>query len=190
MSLDVRKWCTFVEEIHHEGGPPVDPPLVKVAVVAVIRNPYAGRYSENLDDLIAPSGELAGELVERCRKTLGYEAQGCGKGAVVGVAGEQEHGVALMTTPFGDAMRSGIGGGTWVTSATKVGGPGTVLDIPLAHKRALFVRSFYDAITVAVPDGPRPDEIAVAAALVNRGRVHHRVGGLTEEEATKGDGLR
>lgn len=190
MSLDVRKWCTFVEEIHHEGGPPTDPPLVKVAVVAVIRNPYAGRYSQDLDELIAPSAELAGELVERCRRTLGYEAQGCGKGAIVGVAGEQEHGVALMTTPYGDAMRSGIGGATWVTSATKVGGPGTVLDIPLAHKRALFVRDFYDAITVTVADGPRPDEIAVAAALANRGRIHARAGGLTAEEATKGDGLR
>lgn len=190
MSLDVRKWSTFVEEIAHEGGPHADPPLVRVAVVAVLRNPYAGRYSENLDELVEPSGALAGELVERCRKALGYEAESCGKGAIVGVAGEQEHGVALLTTPFGDALRDGIGGATWVTSATKVGGPGTVLDIPLAHKRALFVRDFYDAVTVTLPDGPRPDEIAVAAALANRGRIHARLGGLALEDATQGDGLR
>lgn len=189
MGLHIRKWLTVVEEIHHEGGPPVSVPLVKVATVAVISNPYAGRYAEELDELIEPSGELAVELVKRSKEALGHEAESCGKGAIVGVAGEQEHGVACLTTPFGDAMRNGIGGAAWVTSATKVGGPGTVIDIPLAYKKALFVREFYDAVTVAVPDGPRPDEIAVIAALANRGRVHQRVGGLTREEA-KGDGLR
>src|SRR5262249_20270625 len=131
-AIAVRKWVTFVEETHHERGEPADPPLVKAAVAAVIPNPYAGRYSEDLDELIEPSGELGRALVERCAAALGgSDAEGCGKGAIVGVAGEQEHGVACLTTPFGDAMRDGIGGTTWVSSSTKVAAAGAALDVPL-----------------------------------------------------------
>ncbi len=191
MSLSIRKWVTFVEEVHDDGGPPADPPLVKAAVAALVRNPYAGRYAEELDELLEPSVELSRELVARCIGALGdRQAEGCGKGAIVGMLGEQEHGVACLTTPFGDAMREGIGGTTWVTSTTKVAAAGTPLDVPLAYKAALFVREFYDTITLAIPDGPRPDEIAVIAAMSTRGRVHHRVGGLALAEATAGDGLR
>ena len=189
-AIAVRKWVTFAEEICHEGGEPAAPPLVKAAVAAVIANPYAGRFAESLDELVEPSGELAQELVRRCVDALGDGAEGCGKGAIVGVAGEQEHGVACLTTPFGDAMRDGIGGTTWVASSTKVAVAGTALDVPLAYKRALFVREFYDTITVAVPDAPRPDEIVVVVALASRGRVHSRLGGLALADATKGDGLR
>jgi hypothetical protein len=189
--IDIRKWVTFTEEIGHEGGPAADPPLFKAAVGALVKNPYAGRYAETLDELIEPSAELAAELVARCAAALGeHEPEGCGKGAIVGVAGEQEHGVACLTTPFGDAMRNGIGGNTWVTSTTKVAAAGASIDIPLAYKSALFVREFYDTVTLAAPDGPRPDEILVIAAMSTRGRVHHRVGGLAKAEATKGDGLR
>jgi hypothetical protein len=188
--LQVRAWYTHVEQINSDGGPPVAQPLVKAAVAAVITNPYAGRYSEDLSELIDPSGALAMELVERCKAALGgAEAESCGKGAIVGLAGEQEHGVACLTTPFGDAMRNGIGGTGWVTSATKMGTAGTPIDVPLAYKKALFVREFYDAVTVAVPTGPRPDEIAVIAAMATRGRVHHRIGGLAKADAV-GDGLR
>lgn len=190
MPLNVRKWATFREEILAEGGPPADPPLVRAAAVAVIANPYAGRYSQDLDELLGPSGELARELVARCSATLALQAHSCGKGAIVGAAGEQEHGVACLTTPFGDAMRDGIGGTTWVTSTTKVASAGAAIDIPLAHKNALMVRAFYDTITVMVADAPRPAEIAVVAAMANRGRVHDRVGGLTLGQATTGDGLR
>jgi hypothetical protein len=190
-STSVRLWATQREEINHDGGLAVDPPLVKAAVVAVVPNPYASRHSGDLEQLLGPSGELAAELVRRCVAALGGgHAQGCGKAAIVGVAGEQEHGVACLTTPFGDAMREGIGGSTWVTSTTKVGSAGTQIDVPLAHKAALFVREYYDTITVSVPGAPRPDEIAVIAAMSTRGRVHHRVGGLTLEGATAGDGLR
>jgi len=189
--IAVRKWVTFREEIHQEGGDPVDEPLVKAAVAAVIPNPYAGRYSEGLDELIEPSGELGRVLVVRCVDALGGRGpEGCGKGAIVGVAGEQEHGVACLTTPFGDAMRDGIGGTTWVTSSTKVAVAGTTLDVPLAYKRALFVREFYDTISVGVPDAPRPNEIVVVVAMSNRGRVHSRLGGLELADATRGDGLR
>jgi Amino acid synthesis len=189
--IAVRKWMILTEEIHAEGGPVVEAPLFKAAAAAVISNPYAGRYEAQLDELIDPSGALARELVARCARALGGQApEGCGKGAIVGVAGEQEHGVACLTTPFGDAMREGIGGLTWVTSNTKVAAAGAAIDVPLAYKRALFVRAFYDTITVAVADAPRPEEIVVIAAMSSRGRVHDRVGGLTVEQATKGDGLR
>jgi hypothetical protein len=186
----VRKWVAVREEIHRDGGPVVHPPLVKAAVGAVITNPYAGRWSEDLDELVEPSKDLAEELVSRCAAELGVPAMGCGKAAIIGVAGEQEHGVACLTTPFGDAMRDGIGGSTWVTSTTKVGAAGVAIDVPLAYKNALFVRAFYDTVTIAVPDGPRPDEIVVIAALSSAGRLNHRVGGLSLEEATAGDGLR
>jgi hypothetical protein len=190
MSLQVRKWVSFVEEICSDGGRAATPALRKAAVAAVIENPYAGRWSDSLDELLEPSGELARELVKRCVATLGEPAESCGKGALVGTAGEQEHGVACLTTPFGDALREGIGGSTWVTSTSKVAAPGEPIDVPLAYKNALFVREFYDTVTVRVPDGPRPEEIVVIAALANRGRPHHRVGGLTREQATVGDGLR
>jgi hypothetical protein len=190
VALQVRKWVSVVEEIHTDGGPALDEPLRKAAVAAVIANPYAGRWSESLDELLEPSGELARELVRRCVAVLGVPAESCGKAAVVGTAGEQEHGVACLTTPFGDALREGIGGSTWVTSTSKVASAGEAIDVPLAYKDALFVREFYDTVTVRVPDGPRPDEIVVIAALASRGRPHHRVGGLAKEDATAGDGLR
>ncbi|MEN2740603.1 amino acid synthesis family protein [Microbacterium sp. X-17] len=186
----VRSWHTVIQEIATDGGPVVDEPLVKVAVAAIIANPYAGAYSESLQELIDGSVELSRELVARCIAALGgREAESCGKGAIVGIAGEQEHGVACLTTPFGDAMREGIGGTGWVTSTTKVAGAGATLDVPLAYKRALFVREFYDTISITLPNGPRPDEIAVIAAVASRGRVHHRVGGLAKADAI-GDGLR
>lgn len=190
MGLQVRKWLSLVEEIHTDGGPVADQPLRKAAVVVVVRNPYAGHWSESLEDLLKPSGALARELVKRCAAALGEEAESCGKGAIVGTAGEQEHGVACLTTPFGDALREGIGGSTWVSSTSKVAAAGESVDVPLAYKDALFVREFYDTVTVRVPDAPRPEEIAVVVALANRGRVHHRVGGLAKAEATAGDGLR
>lgn len=190
MSLDVRKWFLIADEVHHEGGPRGQTPLRKVAAAAVVRNPYAGRWSDTLEEILEPSGQLAKELVARAVDLLGTTAESCGKAAVVGVHGEQEHGVACLTTPFGDALREGIGGSTWVSSTSKVGEAGEAIDVPLASKSALFVREFYDTVTVRVPDAPRPDEIVVIAALANRGRIHSRVGGLTLAEATVGDGLR
>jgi hypothetical protein len=190
VDLDIRKWVSVVEEINHDGGQPLTVPLRKAAVGAVIRNPYAGRWSESLEDLLEPSVALSRELVARCKDALGVAAHSCGKGALVGVDGEQEHGVACLTTPFGDALREGIGGSTWVSSTSKVAGAGDPLDVPLAHKDALFVRAFYDTVTLRVPDGPRPDEIVVVAAMASAGRPHERVGGLALHEATAGDGLR
>jgi Amino acid synthesis len=188
--LSVRTWVTTIQEIHIDGRPAGGDPLVKAAVGAVIKNPYAGRWSDSLEELLEPSVALAEELVARTVAALGgREALSCGKGVIVGLDGEQEHGVACVTTPFGDAMRDAIGGKSWVTSTSKVASAGTALDVPLAYKSALFVREFYDTITFVAPDGPRPDEIVVIAAMATGGRLHHRVGGLALEDAI-GDGLR
>jgi hypothetical protein len=190
MAYQVRRWLTIADEIHHDTGPAVAEPTRRAAVAVVIKNPYASRWSQALDELIEPSGTMAVEMIRRARASLGAPAEGCGKAAIVGSAGEQEHGVACLTSPFGDALRDGVGGTTWVTSNTKVGGPGSSVDVPLAYKRALFVRDFYDTITVSVPDGPRPDEIVIIVALSSAGRVHARLGGLARQDATAADGLR
>lgn len=191
MGYDIRKWYSVVEEVHQEGGPEATPPLVKAAVAAVFRNPFAGRYASDLAPLVEPSAELGTALGKRAVALLdGRPAQSYGKGGIAGVAGEQEHVVACVTTVFGNTLRDAVGGGkAWISSATKVGATGAALDLPLAHKDALYVRSHYDAITIAVPDAPRPDELVVAVAVASGGRVHHRVGGLSAADAV-GDGLR
>jgi hypothetical protein len=190
MDAVVRKWLTYVEDTRSRAESASARTLRKVTIAAVIPNPYAGRWSEALDELVGPSASLAAELAERAVVALAGEPESCGKAALVGVAGEQEHGVACLTTPFGDALRDAIGGSTWVTSTTKVGPAGATIDVPLAYKRALFVRSHYDTVTMSVPDAPRPDEIVVIVALANGPRVDDRCGGLTVSAATAGDGLR
>ncbi len=138
-----------------------------------------------------PSARLGTYLAETALALLGGRAvESYGKGGIAGSAGEQEHVVACVTTPFGDALRDAVGGGNaWVSSATKVGAPGATLDVPLAHKDALFVRSHYDAITVSIADSPRADELLIVLALATGGRIHERVGGLRKEDALM-DGLR
>jgi Amino acid synthesis len=191
MPYEIRKWLSVVEEVHHDGGEPVREPLVKAAVGVVLRNPFAGRWVEDLSPLTAPSAELGSQLGDRAASLLGARpVQGYGKGGVVGTAGEQEHVVACLTTVFGDAFRKAVGGGAaWISSVTKTGSAGVTLDIPLAYKDALYVRSHYDAVTLRLDDAPRPDELVVAVAVSSRGRVHHRVGGLSVTEAV-GDGVR
>lgn len=188
MDYVVRQWLGVVHEIEHEGGPAPSRPLLKVISAAVVGNSYAGRYEEELAALVDPSAQLGTELTRRGTALLGgRQVEGYGKGAIAGVAGEQEHAVACITTPFGNALRDGVGGGAaWISSATKVGGAGEPLDIPLAFKDELYVRSHYDAVTLRIPDAPRPDEIVVAVALSTGGRVHHRLGGLTKAEASEG----
>jgi hypothetical protein len=190
MPYEVRKWWTAAEEVLHDGGPDGEP-LRKVVAAVVFRNPCADRYVPDLDELIEPSGELGTQLATRAISLLGgCEPESYGKGGVAGTAGEQEHVVACVTTVFGDALRAAVGGGTaWVSSTTKVGAPGEQLDLPLAYKDALYVRSHYDTVTLRIPDAPRPDELVIAVALASGGRVHHRVGGLTRSQAA-GDGLR
>ena len=191
--MDARRLYTVVEETAHDMGRPRGQPLRKVAVAAVIANPYAGRaYAEDLDGLIEPSAALGAKIaamaVDRMKP---YPVESYGKAALVGTAGEQEHGVACLTTVFGNALRDAVGGGqAWISSFTKRCAPGEALDIPLAHKDALYVRSHYDGMTIMVPDAPLADEICVICCVANRGRLNHRVGGLASGEIAGADGLR
>ncbi|TAM71044.1 MAG: amino acid synthesis family protein [Microbacteriaceae bacterium] len=182
---EVREWFGFVQEVRHEGGTPADEPLVKAAAGVVIANPFAGRYVEDLSPLTAPSASIGTALGRRAAALLGSRpVEGYGKGGIAGLSGEQEHVVACVTTVFGDAFRDAVGGGAaWISSATKTASAGTPLDIPLAFKDEIYVRSHYDAVTVAVPDGPRPDELMIVVAVASGGRIHNRVGGLSREEA-------
>jgi hypothetical protein len=182
---------TFIEEVRSEAGIPADPPLKKVAVVAVLKNPFAGRYQPDLSALTDASGPIGRDIAERAVKLLEpFAPESYGKAAVIGLAGEQEHGVAMLTTVFGNAMREAAGGGkAWISSFTKRAAPGATIDIPLAHKDALYVRSHYDGITLTLHDAPLADEIAVICCYASRGRLNDRVGGLRKEQITGVDGL-
>lgn len=184
-----RQWFGFLQEILHEGGPEEGEPLVKAAVGVVIANPFAGRYVDDLSPLTTPSASLGAALGSRARMLLaGRPVEGYGKGGIAGLGGEQDHVVACVTTVFGNAFREAVGGGAaWISSVTKTAPAGASLDIPLAFKDELYVRSHYDAITVTVPDAPRPDELLICVAVSSRGRIHHRVGGLTRDAAIAAD---
>ncbi len=191
--MDTRRLYTVVEETVHDMGRPREQVLRKVAVVAVIANPYAGRaYAEDLNGLIEPSAALGAKIAEMAVAQMKpYAVESYGKAALVGGAGEQEHGVACLTTVFGNALRDAVGGGeAWISSFTKRCAPGETLDIPLAHKDALYVRSHYDGMTIMIPDAPLADEICVICCVANRGRLNHRVGGLSSGEIAGTDGLR
>jgi hypothetical protein len=191
MDSGIRRWYRFAEEVVHDGGAPTDPTLIKAAAAVAIENPFAGGHVHDLEALIEPSARLGAELARRAIELLeGRPVEGYGKGGIAGVNGEQEHVVACVTTPFGDALREASGGGAaWISSATKVASAGEPLDLPLAYKDALYVRSHYDAITIRLADAPRPNELLVALAVSSGGRVHQRVGGLSADEAV-GDGQR
>jgi hypothetical protein len=160
-------------------------PLRKVAACAVVANPFAGQgYVEDLSLLVRESAAL-GTLLGKTARELCGDVQSYGKAAIVGVEGEQEHANAMLTSAFGDAFRDAIGGGrAWISSATKRGNPGAVIDVPLACKDEIWVRSHYDALEVRVPDAPLPDEILVIAAVASRGRLNARLGGKRAGEVT------
>jgi len=192
--MEVRKYLTIVEETAMEGGRKVDPPTRKAAAIAVIKNPFAGEYVENLEDLVEVGGALGEKLTKMAVEALKIppqKAESYGKAAIVGVDGELEHAAAILHPKLGTPMREAVGGGkAIVPSAKKMGGPGTEIDVPLHYKDAAFVRSHFDAMSVRVPDAPRRDEIAVVIVVTDSGRPHPRIGGLKKEEAKKEDGLR
>ena len=177
---EVRGWYSTVQEIRHDGGEPGEP-LIKAAVGVVIKNPFVGKYQADLSALTAPSASIGHALGERAAALLGDRAvESYGKGGIAGVGGEQEHVVACVTTEFGNPLREEVGGGeAWISSVSKVASAGTSIDIPLAHKDELYIRSHYDAITFCVPDGPRPDEILICVGVASGPRPHERVGGKT-----------
>ncbi len=191
--VEIRKRIVTVEDIFHEGGPKAATPYRRAAILSVIKNPFAGRYVDDIvgfsDDLKPLGLEMALALIA----ALGGDSkaiQGYGKGAIVGAAGEIEHG-ALWHVPGGYAMREALGGAkAIVPSAKKVAGVGARLDVPITHIDASYVRSHFDAIEVGVVDGPRADEIALVLAMTTGARVHDRAGGLKASEIKGQDGLR
>jgi len=195
IQFGIRRWYTFEDEIlATETGHPADgAPLRRVAVAACVKNPYAnGRFTQDLSDVVKRSPALGLELGRRTLHALGGTAfEGYGKACIVGSAGEYEHGNAFLTATMMDPLRDLLGGGlAWVPSSGKRGGPGTTIDIPLAHRDALYVRSHYDTMTVTFPDAPNSDEILVIFAVATRGRLHARLGGLTADRIERKDGLR
>ena len=194
MSLELRKTSVIVEETRNELGRPVTPPTRKAAAIAVIRNPFAGRYTEDLDQLIEIGAELGGLLGEMCVNALGIrpdEAESFGKAAIVGENGEWEHAAAILHPKLGAPLRKAVEkGAALVPSVKKLGGPGSAIDIPLGHKDAAYVRSHFDGMEVRLCDAPRADEILVAIAVTDSGRPFPRVGGLTTDEVKGEDGLR
>lgn len=187
MSVTVRKFVGYREEIHREGGREADgKPLVKVVSAAVISNPVVGRFQEDVSKNFPASVTVGEELTERAFAMLGGEpVESYGKGAIVGADGDQEQCVSFLTTAFGDTLRGAVDGSELVSSVTKRGGLGAQIDIPLASKDVLQARSHYDAVTLAVPDAPRADEIVLVIAVASRGRLNERSGGLTVEEGLR-----
>ena len=213
--IEVRQILTQVEDIYHEGGPVADKPLVRGAVAAVLKNPYAGRYEPDILPMMEALNPVGLEMAERLVKAMGVtpdDIESYGKGSIVGSAGELEHG-ALWHVPGGYAMREllgwkgdrsaykqgqssgpkGLEGGralSIVPSSKKVGAPGTRLDVPLTHVTASYIRGHFDAMEVWVPGAPAADEIVFVLVMATGGRIHQRVGGLTPEQISKFDGLR
>lgn len=194
MPADIRKLIVQVDETRKEMGQTIDPPTRRAVAIAVIANPYAGRYSENLDELIAIGEELGGLLGQKAVKALGIEpgqAQSYGKAAIVGEAGELEHAAAILHPKLGAPLRVAVEkGAALVPSAKKQGTLGTAIDVPLGHKDAAFVRSHFDAVEARVSDAPRASEIVVAVAVTDSGRPLPRIGGLQVSEIKGVDGLR
>jgi hypothetical protein len=189
MNLTLLRTLTFVDET--QPGTDGGDPLRKVAVVGIVRNPMAGQFGADLKPMIDASGELGKALAGLAVAAMSpYKACSYGKGGIVGLAGQQEHLNALVTTTFAAPLRDAVGGATaWISSFTKRGAPGISIDVPLAHKDALYVRSHYDGMTISIPDGPQADEIAVIICLANRGRIDSRVGGLHAKDIKGEDGL-
>ncbi len=194
MSAKIRKIVTFVEETLTEMGRPVSPPTRRAAAVAVIENPFARRYVEDLSELMAQGEELGGILAQKAVEALGIagdKAQSYGKAALVGENGELEHAAALLHPKMGTPVRKVLGkGAALIPSSKRRGGLGAELDIPLGHKDAAYVRSHFDGMQVSINDAPRANEIVVAVAVTDSGRPLPRVGGLTVTDIKGEDGLR
>jgi hypothetical protein len=194
MKIPIKSVHVFLEERWLEASQAINPPTRKAVAAAVIKNPYAGIFQEDLSLLYQWSLELGELLTQKAVAALGVQPeqiQSYGKAAIAGLNGEREHCAALMHPSLGQAIRTGVGGGkALIPSAKKVGGPGTAIDLPLGHKDAAFVRSHFDAIEVRIPDAPADDEIVLAIGLTDSGRPLARVGGLKVADIKGEDGLR
>ena len=191
--VEIRKFASVVEEVFHEGGPRATTPLRRAAVIAVIRNPFAGAYVEDIQPFMEDLKPLGLTMANRLVDLLGGDpsvVEGYGKGAILGAAGELEHG-ALWHAPGGYAMRAVLGDAMAIVPSTKkVGGPGTRLDVPITHINASYVRSHFDAIELGLNDAPRADEMALMLVMTTGPRVHNRAGGLAADKIIGKDWLR
>lgn len=191
--VKVRKFLVSVEEIHHEGGPVAIVPPRRGVVLAVIENPYAGKYHADIKPFMKDLEPMGLEMARKLLSALGGDPksiEGYGKGAIVGEAGELEH-AALWHAPGGYSMREVLGGAKAIVPSTKkVGGPGTRLDVPVTHVNASYVRSHFDAIEVGITDAPKANEMVVALVMTTGPRVHARAGGLAAADIKGEDGLR
>jgi len=194
MKARIRKLVTVIDEVHIEMGKAVSPPTRRAVAAAVIANPFAGKFEEDLSELTAIGEELGDLLTRKCIAALGIEggkAESFGKAAIVGESGELEHAAAILHPKMGTPVRKVLTKGpALIPSAKKMGGSGTAIDVPLGHKDAAFVRSHFDAIEIRVPDAPRANEIVVAIAVTDSGRPLARIGGLQKHEIKGEDGLR
>ncbi len=194
MIAGIRKLIVAVEETHREMGREIKPPTRKAAAVAVIENPCAGAYVEDLEKLMAIGEELGDLLGRRAVAALGIKpgaAESYGKAAIVGENGELEHAAAILHPRLGKPLRAAVDkGAALVPSAKKRAGPGAPIDVPLGHKDAAYVRSHFDAMEVRVSDAPRANEIVVAVVVTDSGRPIPRIGGLTKDQIEGKDGLR
>jgi hypothetical protein len=189
VAVTIRKWATFIEELHQEGGKPLARPLRRVAVAVVVKNPYAGRNPDDLTELIDFGEVLGAELTKRAKEALGTTVEAYGKGGIVGEAGELEHVAACLHPKFGAPTRGAVGGVSILPSVKKRAAMGATLDIPVHHIKAMLVRSHFDAMEIRIPDAPAADELVLALAVTDGGRPHARVGGLKAEDAIGEDGL-
>ncbi len=194
MSAKIRKIAINIEETHREIGRKISPATRKAVAVAVIENPFAGIYQEDLTALMDIGAELGALLGDKCVQALGIapaQAESYGKSAMVGENGELEHAAAILHPKLGTPLRVAVEKGTaLVASSKKMGSPGQVLDVPLGHKDAAYVRSHFDGIEVRLNDAPRANEILVAVAVTDSGRPLPRVGGLAHKDIKGNDGLR
>ena len=194
MTARIRKIAVNIEEMHQEMGKSISPATRKAVAVAVIENPFAGTYVEDLSELMEIGAELGSLLGRKCIEALGIspsEAESYGKSAMVGENGELEHAAAILHPKLGAPLQKEVEkGAALVPSSKKMGGPGQVLDVPIGHKDAAYVRSHFDGIEVRLNDAPRANEIMVAVAVTDSGRPLPRVGGLSAEDAVGQDGLR
>ena len=194
MSANIRKTQVIVETTHADIGKAVNPPTRKAAAIAVIENPFAGTYTEDLAELMDIGAELGGLLGKMCVEALGIapeQAESYGKAAIVGENGEWEHAAAILHPKLGAPLRKEVEkGAALVPSVKKLGGQGSRIDVPLGHKDAAYVRSHFDGMEIGLADAPRANEILVAVAVTDSGRPFPRVGGLTTDEAKGEDGLR
>ncbi|CAN5631840.1 amino acid synthesis family protein [soil metagenome] len=190
MAVNIRKWVTSIEEVLTEGQRALDAPRRRAVVGVVLSNPFAGRYEEDLSELIDLGETLAAEMMSRAMAALGSPVEAYGKGGIVGEQGEIEHVAAILHPKFGAPVREPVGGKSILPSVKKKAAMGATLDIPIHHTVAMLVRSHFDAVEFRIPDAPAADEIMVALAVADGGRPHARVGGHSVDQVIGEDGLR